>query len=111
MITLDSIGKTYVTLNADDGLEAGQVCKITADSTVGPCSAGDDFCGYAQQVRLALAGVVLDGYCCVPYSGTAPALGRTALCADGQGGVKAGGTTKYLVAHVDTSAQVVGFFL
>ena len=111
MITFDSIHETYVTFNADEGLEAGQVCKITGDTAVGPCAEGEDFCGMARQVRLDLAGVVLGGFCRVPYTGAAPAYGKTALCADGQGGVKAGGSTEYWVAQVDETEQLVGFFL
>lgn len=111
MITFDSIHETYVTFNAEENLDAGQVCKISDDSAVGPCAAGDDFCGLARQVRCGLAGVVLSGYVEVPYSGTAPALGSTALCADGDGGVKAGGEKEYLVVSVDTTLQTVGFFM
>ena len=111
MITFDSIHETFVTFNAEEDLDAGVVCKVTGDCAVGPCAAGDDFCGVARTVRCGLAGVVLSGYCRIPYSGTAPAVGKTALCADGNGGVKAGGDTEYLVVQVDTAEKTVGLFL
>lgn len=111
MITFDSIHETYVTFQADEGLDNGQVCKVTGDSAVGACSAGDAFCGVARHVRGGLAGVVLEGFCQMPYTGTAPSVGMAALCADGNGGVKAGGDKEYLIVQVDENAKTVGFFL
>ena len=111
MITFDSIHETYVSFNADEGLEAGQVCKITGDTAVGACNSGEEFCGVARQVRCGVAGVVLGGFCRVPYTGAAPAFGKTKLCADGNGGVMVGGDTEYLVAQVNETEQMVGFFL
>lgn len=111
MITFDSIHETYVTFNADEGLEAGSVCKITGDSAVGACADGEEFCGVARQVRGGLAGVVLGGFCRLAYSGTAPTCGMTALCADANGGVKVGGDKEYLVVQVDESEQTIGVFL
>lgn len=111
MITFDSIHETYVTFEAGQGLKNGQVCKVTGDGTVGVCSAGDEFCGVARHVRNGLAGVVLGGFCSVPYTGTTPTVGMTALCADGSGNVKAGGDKEYLVVQVDENEKTVGFFL
>ena len=109
MITFDSIHETYMTFQAEKALLAGQVCKITGNGTVGPCAAGDEFCGAARSVRLGMAGVVLSGFVRLPYSGDAPAVGYAALCADGKGGVKTGGERTYLVAQVEDGA--VGVFL
>jgi len=111
MITFDSIHETFMTFSADDGLEAGMVCKITDNCAVGPCQSGDSFCGVARSARLGMAGIVLSGYVTLPFSGTAPTLGYCALCADGTGAVKVGGDRQYLVAHVDKNAQTVGLFL
>ena len=111
MITFDSMHETYVTFHADSALQAGSVCCIKADSTVGPCTDGGTFCGLVRQIRCGLAGVVLSGYVELPYTGTAPALGETALQANASGGVKAGGSKTYLVVHVDTNDKTVGFFL
>ena len=84
-----------------------------ANDTVGKLSAGDAFCGYVLDVaKDGAACVALHGYVQLPYSGDAPALGWSGLCADGSGGVKADDTGKsYLVIHVDTADGTVGFFL
>jgi len=57
MITFDSIHETFMTFSADDGLEAGMVCKITDNCAVGPCQSGDSFCGVARSARLGMAGI------------------------------------------------------
>ena len=111
MITFDSIHETFVTFGAGDGLQPGQVCKITENGTVGPCEAGDGICGVARSVRLGMAGVVMTGFVTRPYSGEVPTLGRVKLCADGKGGVKVGGDTAYTVVKVVEGAGLVGFFL
>ena len=53
------------------------------------------------------------GFVTAGYSGTAPGLGQTALCADGEGGVKtaATGGTSCLVVDVDTTAKTVTILL
>lgn len=111
MITFDSIHETFVTFNAEENLEAGAVCKVTDSGTVGPCENGEAFHGVARTVRCGLAGVVLSGFCQLPYTGATPNLGRSALCADGSGGVKAGGDKAYLVVDVDTVGKTVSLFL
>ncbi len=52
------------------------------------------------------------GFVKTPYSGTAPALGYTALAADGNGGVKAASSGPLrLVLELDTTKKTVGFCL
>lgn len=111
-ISFEEIGQTVVTFAAEDTLEAGKVCKITRNGTVGACEKDESFCGVAAQVRGAAAGVVTAGYVELPYSGEAPTLGYTALAADADGGVcvKADGRT-YLVVQVDTQDKIAGLFL
>ena len=91
---------------------AGKVVKVTENGTVSICSNGDAFCGVVTDVRGDCATVQLTGYIRMPYSGTAPSLGYTALAADGNGAVKAGedGRT-YLVTDIDTTDSTIGFML
>ena len=112
MIRFDMNSELRVTFAAQEGLTAKTVCKVSANGTVGPCADGDDFCGVADTVRSGLCGVVLRGFVTLPYTGTAPALGYTALAADAAGGVKAAQSgRKHLVAQVDTVKKTVGLFL
>ena len=48
-----------------------------------------------------LCSVAVGGFVTLKCSGTAPAVGFAKLCADGAGGVKAGGEKEYLVVAAD----------
>ncbi|MBQ7255233.1 MAG: hypothetical protein IJS31_03180 [Oscillospiraceae bacterium] len=112
MITFDSIHADSVTFEAASGFAGGAVCKITANGTVGACSAGDFFCGVAGTPRKGCVGVQMSGYAVLPYTGSAPALGNTVLAANGSGGVKAADSGRACcVVTVDTAAKTVGLFL
>lgn len=87
--------------------------KMSDSKTVVNCAAGNDFIGVASSLRGGAAGVQLDGYVELRYSGTAPAVGFAGLVADGSGGVKtsADAVKKYKVLAVDTINTTVGFIL
>ena len=54
----------------------------------------------------------LGGFATIPYTGTAPALGLSALAADGSGGVKAlESGNKYWVVASDETAKTVTILL
>ena len=111
MIAMDMNHEILATFHAEEGVEAKSVCKITASGTVGPCASGDGFHGFVTTVRGGYAGVVLHGTVTAAYSGNAPAVGKTALCADGKGGVTAGGSETCLVISVDETAKTVTMVL
>ena len=112
-ISFDGIGQNVVTFRAAEGLEAGEVCKVTANGTVGACAAGERFCGVVDHLEDdGAAAVVLAGFVTAPYTGTAPVVGYDKLAADGDGAVAAndaGG--EYLVADVDTENLTVTLLL
>lgn len=112
-LSYESVGQQAVTFAAQSGVNAGTVCTVSANDTVGKPAVGDSFCGYVLDVaKDGAACVALHGYVQLPYTGTAPALGWSGLCADGSGGVKADDSAKsYLVIHVNTADSTVGFFL
>lgn len=101
-VSFEEIGRLAVTFG-HEGCEAGQVCKVSADGTVAPCAAGEKFCGVVEGVRGDYAAVQVAGFAEVKVSGTV-GLGYVNLCADGQGGVKAGTGREYLVVSVDDNA-------
>lgn len=106
--SFEDIGAVTATFAADQGVEGGQVVKVTANSTVGACADGDDFCGVALEPRKGAAAVQVKGFVTVSCTGSLT-LGWTALAADGKGGVKAaasGGVTA-LVVSVGTGSAVV----
>lgn len=110
-ISFEGIGALRVTFETGEGLEGGQVCAVTAAGKVGPCAAGDKFCGVAEAVDDGLAAVQVGGFAPVRYSG-ALAAGWAKLAADGTGGVKADAAGReYLVAELDSAEKLAAVLL
>lgn len=112
-ISFNAIGEAHVSFSAAESAEAGKVCKLTANGTVGACAAGESFCGVVTDVRAGVAAVKMAGYTELPYSGTAPSVGYQTLAADSAGGVKTvtTGGRSLLVVQVDSANSTVGVFL
>lgn len=93
--------------------EAGIPVEVGANSVVSKAAADKDFIGVTSYADGELAGVILNGYVELPYTGTAPAFGFSALAANGTGGVKTASSATHLVKviKVDTSKKTVGFIL
>ncbi len=98
---------------AESLTSAGVPVKMTASNTVGPCAAGEDFCGLALELKVPYVTAQTGGFVSLPYSGTAPQPGYVSLAADGSGGVKsvASGGRQLLVINADTAKKTVGFML
>ncbi len=101
-VSFEEIGRLAVTFG-QDGCEGGQVCKVSANGTVAPCAAGEKFCGVVEGVRGDYAAVQVAGFAEVRFSGSV-GVGYVNLCADGNGGVKAGEGREHLVVSVDENA-------
>ena len=119
-VSFHGIGQWFVTFLAPAVGEGetcktveGTVVKIGGQGTVAACSAGDAFCGViVAGGKDGLCSVQMGGFATLPYTGTAPALGLTALAADGSGGVKSLETGKeYWVVASDETAQTVTILL
>ena len=106
-VSFGGIGEKLVTF-ASNGAKKGQVVKVSAAGTVGPCAGGDPFDGVAVLADGEYAGVLLRGFADVAYSGADPAVGHNALSADGSGGVKVAesGGKDYLTVAVDAANKV-----
>jgi hypothetical protein len=102
-VSFEEIGRLAVTFAAGETLAAGQVCKVSGNGAVDACAEGEDFCGIAEGVRNGVAAVQVAGFATVAVSGSV-GVGYVSLCADGQGGVKAGSGREYLVVSVDENA-------
>ena len=50
-VSFEEIGAVAATFFAQKEVKAGQVVKMTGNGQVGPCSAGDKFCGVALSNR------------------------------------------------------------
>lgn len=93
--------------------EAGIPVVVGENSEVSKAAADKDFIGVAVSANGEFAGVILNGYTELPYTGTAPAFGFCALAANGTGGVKTSTSSNHIVKviKVDTVNKTVGFIL
>lgn len=90
-VSFEGIGQWCATFLGD--VSEGGVVKVSGAGQAADCEAGDPFCGAAVCAGEGACTVQMGGFVTVPYSGTAPAPGYTALTADGLGGVKTAGGT------------------
>ena len=105
-ISFDGIGEKVATF-INNGAEAGEPVKVSANGTVSPCSEGDVIDGICLTDE-AYAPVVIGGFVTVAYSGTAPSAGHATLSADGDGGVAADEDgVDYLIVNVDSTNGTV----
>lgn len=111
-ISMAGFGENTATFQAEEGVTPGLPVKMIANGTVGPCAAGDLFCGVAVNVRGGYAAVQLGGYASLGYTGEAPAPGYAALGAAGGSAVtKNAAGRSFLVIDVDTAAKTCGILL
>lgn len=110
-VSFEGIGEVIATFYAKEGVEAGQVVKPDGDSTVGPCAAGEKFCGVAESVKTGCAAVRVGGFMEVACADSGVTAGWATLTADGNGGVKAAADGEVgvdcLVAAVDADGTIV----
>lgn len=112
-LSYEGIGQWAATFASDQAVE-GQVVKLSGNGTAAPCKTGDGFCGVALSVSRdqSACTVALGGMVTVGFTGTAPALGWSGLCADGSGGVKADSAGRsYRVVDVDSDGGKVTFVM
>ena len=104
-ISFEDIGSVVATFLADSGVKGGQVVKLTGSGRVGPCSAGDAFCGVALEPRAGMAAVQVKGFVPVKTADTLT-VGWAALTGDGVKKAETGGVT-VLVADVKDDGTAV----
>ena len=105
-VSFEGLENAVVTFQ-EEQVTAGYPVSMRSGATVGNAAAGAAPVGVALNVR--------GGFAALPYSGSAPELGWTALTADGSGGVKIPGSgekgRECLVVQVDSKEKTVGLFL
>ena len=113
-VSFEGVGEQVLSFNKASGVTKGALVKMSANSTVKACDAGDRFMGVCIASGDAFAEVKTAGYVELGYSGTAPAVGYATLAADAAAGkvktVTSGGA-QYLVIKVDPAAGTVGFIM
>lgn len=111
-ISYEGVGQMMATFQCGEAVKMGQVVKVSNDSTVAPCAAGERIAGMAVVVRDGFASVQLSGFIAVKAAGVST-TGWVKLSADGSGGMKAdeGAGTPYLVVQTDADAQTAVILL
>lgn len=88
-ISFEGVGQVAATFYAPETVKAGAVVKLSGDSAVALCAAGDAFCGVAlADSRDGCAAVQVSGFAAVACADDAVTVGSVTLAADGNGGVK-----------------------
>jgi len=114
MVSFEGIGQWAATFACGGETAVGQVVKVSGNGEVSACADGEAFCGAVITAARdgAACSVALGGMVTLPYTGTAPVLGWSALSANGEGGVKADSAGReYLVTDVDETGMTVTFTL
>ena len=111
-ISVKGYGENVLTFNTEL-TEAGVPVTVGADSTVSKATADSDFIGFTTYADGEIAGVIVDGYVEVPYTGSVPPYGFAALVSNGTNGVKTSTSSKHIVrvVKVDIDTRTVGFIL
>ncbi len=88
-ISFEGIGEVVATFLADGDIRAGQVVKLSGDSTVKTCAAGEKFCGVAvSTAKKGCVAVQVGGFAQVSCGDSNVTVGYGTLTANGTGGVK-----------------------
>ena len=109
-VSFEGIGQWCATFLGE--AQEGSVVKVDGAGKIAPCEAGDAFCGAVVSAKGDACTVQMGGFATLGYGGEAPALGYTALAADGQGGVQSGESgEKYWVVDRDETGKTVTVLL
>lgn len=112
MITHEAIGQACITLYTHTELKTGVPCTVSHNNVAAAAKSGGAIAGIVADCKKGMATVIVRGFVTVKYSGTAPALGMSAICAGENGSVTAAESGNcYLVTQVDATNKTVTFML
>lgn len=111
-ISFKGFNEQVITFRTETELAAGTLVKMSDSATVEACAAGELFIGAVVTSHGNIAAVQTGGYVSVPYSGTAPELGITAVSAADGKAVKADANGRTVtVIELDTTNETAGILL
>ena len=103
-----------ISIETNEELAQGTPVKMHTSGKCIAAESGDEFIGICVGQRGNIAAVQTEGYVELPYTGSDPNYGYTALTANGENGVistSEEGMHKYKVISRNSSAGTVGFIL
>lgn len=112
-VSFKGINEQVVTFKTEEELAVGTLVTVSDNGTVSPCAANGKIVGVVVSSRESIAAVQISGFVTLPYSGSVPALGVTAIAAASDTKIKADATNGKLVTVVetDTAALTAGILL
>ncbi len=111
-ISFKGINEQVVTFAIEAELEVGTLVTMSESATVKACESGDLFVGVVVSSHGNIAAVQTNGYISLPYSGTAPALGITALsAADAKTAAADTSGRTVTVIELDEASKTAGILL
>ena len=109
MVGFDGIGSMVITVK-DGGVVLSEPCCFVGGKAMVKAEEAEAFQGICLWQRDGIAGVQVDGFVTLPYTGTAPAVGFDILAADGNGGVRTAASGKSrMIVDVDSVLKTVTF--
>lgn len=113
--SLNGFNNKVATFEADINVQDGELITITNEGKVAPARENDDIIGLCVSRNNVCAGVLLEGYVELGYTGTAPTTGYKNLVVTGKAtvGVKDSPVAgkKRLIVKVDSTNKKIGFIL
>lgn len=113
-ISFNGYNAKIVTFYAGEACEVGKAVTINEDGEAVCAGNNNRFIGICTSLRNGIAGVQVEGYVELPYSGTAPKHGVNRLICDANGCLTASIddiAQYYKILKVDTDSKTVGFIL
>ena len=111
-ISFKGFNEQVLTFRTEAELTPGTPVKMSESATVAPCADGDKFIGITVSCRDGIAAVQVSGHVTLPYSGTAPELGITAVSAAGESDIKADTDGRAVtVVELDEENSTAGILL
>lgn len=109
-LSFEGIGRLRATFSCATQVEDGAPVKVSGESAVSPCTAGDLIDGIVLHWADDFATVQLGGFVTLPVSGDDDVtVGHTTLSADGDGGIAydEDGTDYLVVSSTGTTATIL----
>lgn len=109
-VSFEGFGNNVATFKTEEEITTYTAVKMSASDTVEACSS-EAFCGIAYCGKGGYTAVQLSGTVTMPYTGTAPEVGYTALAGNGESVIASESGREYLVVSVNETENTVTFIM
>lgn len=113
-ISYNGFNSKVMTFAAGENCKVGNPVTISEDGDVVIPNINNRFIGVCTSLRNGIAGVQVEGYIEMPFTGTAPKMGVNRLTIGSHGEIVAGDNDNsefYKILKVDVDNKIIGFIL